>query len=164
MNNLGMVCILRRQYREAREWLEKMMRLAREIGDPWMVAICHNNLGNATRGLGDYEAARAHYAESIRGYRDYGDKWAFAFLLEDVGILAALIGDAPSALTLIGAADTFREAIGTPRAPSLAEEIESQLAKAVATLSEPDRLAYRAQGRTLDLAAAVERALALCEQ
>ena len=37
---------------------EEAMRLNREVGDSWMVAISHNNLGNANRGLGDYAAAR----------------------------------------------------------------------------------------------------------
>lgn len=164
MNNLGMIAVLQKRYQEAREWFEKSMLLSREVGDAWMVAICHNNLGNATRGLGDYEAARRHYADSLRAYRDYGDRWALAFLLEDIGILAALGGDARSALELIGAADGFREAIGAPRAPSLEQEIGGQLAPAVAALSEQDRLAYRARGRSLDLAAAVDHAVVLCDR
>ena len=150
-------------FAEARDWFERSLLISREIGDTWMFALCHNNLGNATRGLGDYEAARRHYAESLRAYRAYDDRWALAFLLEDIGILAALGGDAPSALELMGAADAMREAIGAPRAPSLEKEIEQQLAPAVSALSEQDRLAHRARGRSLDLAAAVEFALALCE-
>ena len=64
---------------------------------------------------------------------------------------------------MIGAADALREAIGAPRAPSLDEEIREQMAPAVAALSEHDRLACRERGRSLDLAAAVECALVLCE-
>ncbi len=128
-----------------------------------MVAICHNNLGNATRGLGDYETARRHYADSLRAYRAYDDRWALAHLLEDIGILVALGGDARPALELIGAADAFREAIGAPRAPSLEQEIGQQLAPAMGALSDEERQACRARGRTLDLDAAVDRALVLCE-
>jgi len=160
-NNLGMIAVLQKQYAEARDWFQKSMLLNREVGDAWMVALCHNNLGNATRGLGDYETARRHYADSLRAYRDYGDRWALAFLLEDIGILAALGGDARSALLLLGAADGFREAIGAPRAPSLEEEIGQQIAAAAAALPEQDRLAWREQGHSLDLAAA-DRALELC--
>jgi adenylate cyclase len=140
------------------------MLLNREVGDTWMVAICQNNLGNATRGLGDYETARRHYAEGPRAYRDYDDRWALAFLLEDIGILAALSGDPQSALALIGAADASREAIGAPRAPSLEQAIAQQIGPAVAALSEQDRLAHRAKRRSLDLAAAIARALPLCER
>jgi len=162
-NNLGMIAFLQKRYAEARDWFQKSMLLNREVGDAWMVALCHNNLGNATRGLGEYDASRRHYADSLRAYRDYGDKWALAFLLEDIGILAALAGEASAALELIGAADAFREAIGTPRAPTLAEEIEGQLDAAVAGLPEHDRAARRARGRSLEFAAAVDHALAFCE-
>ena len=161
-NNLGMIAVLQRQYAEARDRFLQSMRLNREVGDAWMVALCHHNLGNATRGLGDYEAARRHYADSLRAFRDYDDRWALAFLLEDVGIHAALRGDAASALELLGAADASREAIGAPRAPSLEDEIGQQIKATVAALPEPERRAHRARGRSLGLAAAIELALALC--
>ena len=162
MTNLGMIAVLQKRHDEAREWFEKAMQINREVGDTWMVAICHNNLGNATRGLGDYAAARTHYAGSLRAYRDYDDRWALAFLLEDIGVLAALTGDATPALELVGATDAIREAIGAPRAPSLEQEMERQLAAAVSALSGEQRDAARARGRSLDLAAAVDRALGVC--
>jgi tetratricopeptide (TPR) repeat protein len=161
---LGMVSVLQKRYAEARDWFQKSMLISREVGDPWMVAICYNNLGNATRGLGDYEAARRHYADSLRAYREYDDRWALAFLLEDIGVLAALSGDARAALELIGAADALREAIGAPRAPSLQAEIGKPLAAAATALSDEERHACTARGRSLDLASAVENALALCEK
>jgi tetratricopeptide (TPR) repeat protein len=163
-NNLGMIAFLQQRFAEARDWFQKSILLNREVGDSWMVALCQNNLGNANRGLGDYEAARWHYADSLRGYRAYDDKWALAFLLEDIGILAAKSGDPRMALELVGAADASREAIGAPRSPSLAQEIEGQLAAAVADVPESDRRAYREWGRALDLGAAVDHALALCEK
>ena len=156
--------MLQKRFEEARDRFRRTMLLAREVGDPWMVALVHNNLGNATRGLGDYDAARGHYLDSLRAYRDYDDKWALAFLLEDIGVLAALSGDAPPALELIGAADALRESIGAPRAPSLDEDIERQLAATVAPLADEDRLAHRARGKAFDLAAAVEKAAAYCER
>lgn len=162
MNNLGMVALLQRRYGEAREWLEKSMRLSREVGDTWVIALCNNNLGNAARGLGDYAAARRHYADSLRAYRDYEDRWSLAFLIEDIGVLAALSGDAISALELVGAADAIREGIGAPRAPSLEQEMQSQLATPLAGLSAEDQAAPRERGRKLDLEGAVETALGVC--
>ena len=162
MTNLGMIAVLQQRFDDARAWFEKSMRINREVGDTWMVANCNNNLGNATRGLGDYAAARVHYAESLRAYREYDDRWALAFLLEDVGVLAALRGDAASALELIGATDAIREAIGAPRAPSLAQELQQQVAAATTGIPEGEREASRARGRARGLPAAVERARALC--
>jgi hypothetical protein len=139
------------------------MRLAREVGDTWLVAIGHNNLGNASRGLGDHDAARRHYGESLRAYRDFEDRWALAFLLEDVALLAASSADAPAALELIGAADALREAIGAPRAPSLAADIDRSLEGAATSLAGEARAAHRARGRALDVAEAIDRALTFCK-
>ena len=158
-----MIAVLQRSFEEARQWFEKSMQLSRQVGDTWMVANCHNNLGNATRGLGDHAAARAHYAESLRAYRDYDDRWSLAFLLEDIGMLAASRGDVRSALELVGAADAIREVIGAPRAPSLEQEMERQLASASAEMPVDDRAHHRGRGRSLDLAAAVDHAFALCD-
>jgi class 3 adenylate cyclase/tetratricopeptide (TPR) repeat protein len=162
-NNLGMIAFLQKRYAEARDWFQKSILLNREVGDAWMVALCHNNLGNATRGLGDYAAARKHYADSLHAYRAYDDRWGLAFLLEDIAVVAARCADAHSALELIGAADALREALGAPRAPSLAQEIERELAAARASIPEHEALAHRARGRSRDLAAAVDHALVLCE-
>ncbi|MEO8303520.1 MAG: tetratricopeptide repeat protein [Betaproteobacteria bacterium] len=161
--NLGMIAVLQKRFAEACDWFQKSMLLNREVGDAWMVALCHHNLGNATRGLGDFGAARGHYADSLNAFLVYGDRYALAFLLEDIGILAALAGDARSALEMLGAADAFREAIGAPRAPSLTEEIETPLAVAVATMPDSERVAHRARGHALDLADAVAHARKFCE-
>jgi class 3 adenylate cyclase/tetratricopeptide (TPR) repeat protein len=153
-NCLGMVALLQSRFAEARDWFQRSIDLNRQIGDGWMVAICNNNLGNANRGLADFASARQHYAESLRAYGDFDDRWALAFLLEDIGILAALDGDARSALSLLGAADTFRTAIGAPRAPSRELEIDALVTPAIAPLTDIERAACRARGRELDLAAA----------
>ena len=124
------------------------MLLNREVGDAWMVAISHNNLGNATRGLGDYEAARRHYADSLRAYRDYDDRWALAFLLEDIGVLAALTRRRERALELVGAPDALRDAIGAPRAPrSRRSSTSSSRRPARAAAASRRRRPARAGGR-----------------
>jgi len=164
MNNLGMIAVLQKRFQEARDWFAQSMLLSREVGDAWMVAIGHNNLGNATRGLGDYAAARKHYAESLRAYREYNDRWALAFLVEDIAMLAALSADAPAALELLGAADALREAIGSPRAISLEHEIALYIDLAASGISHDERQALLATGRARDLDAALDLALAQCEQ
>ena len=58
MTNLGMIATLQERYADADAHFEEAMRLNREVGDAWMVAIGHNNLGNAARGLGDRDRAR----------------------------------------------------------------------------------------------------------
>jgi tetratricopeptide (TPR) repeat protein len=127
-----------------------------------MVAISHNNLGNANRGLGDHETARLHYGESLQAYRAYGDKWATAFLLEDVGALAAAVGEYEHALELVGAADRMREEIGSPRSPALEAELTRVLETAAAALGKDFAEAVRTRGAGLGLEEAVEAAVAVC--
>jgi tetratricopeptide (TPR) repeat protein len=134
--NLGMIASLERKYDEARDRFGEAIRLNMEIGDPWMVAICHNNLGNANRGLADYPAARNHYAASLQTYRDYGDRWALAFLIEDIALLASLVGAHERALMLMGAADAMREEIGAPRPPALESELNRAIATSVGVLGD----------------------------
>ena len=162
MTGLGAIAVLEHEYEEARACFEEAMRLNREVGDAWMVAISDNNLGNATRGLGDFDAARHHYAESLRAYQEYDDKWALAFLVEDIGQLAAMTGQPERAFELVGAADTLREEIGTPRAPGLEEELEGQLAPARAALGDTEAAAARAHGHSLAAPDVFALALHVC--
>ena len=93
------------------------MGLCREVGDSWMVALAQNNLGNANREIGDYDTARRNYSESLEGYSRFEDQWALAFLLEDIAILAVLVGQPLLGFELLGAAESLRTATGSPRGP-----------------------------------------------
>jgi class 3 adenylate cyclase/tetratricopeptide (TPR) repeat protein len=161
-NNLGMIALHQAAFHEARTRFEESMRLHREVGDAWMVAIGHNNLGNATRGLGDLDAARAHYLQSLVAYRDYDDKWALSFLLEDIAVLAAILDRGPQAFELLGAAETLREAIGSPRGIALEEELAGHLAAVRETLGEKATEAAVKRGRRRDLAGAVDLGMSIC--
>ncbi|NNC75585.1 MAG: tetratricopeptide repeat protein, partial [Acidimicrobiia bacterium] len=158
--NLGMIAVLEESFEEARDRFEEAMRLNEEVGDSWMVAVGHNNLGNALRGLGDTTGAKAHYAVSAEEYRSYGDRWATAFLLEDVAILAMDTGAPIVGIELLGAADTMRNEIDTPRAGSLSEELERRAADCCSVESERSRA--RRRGRGLDFAAALAHVAAFC--
>jgi predicted ATPase/class 3 adenylate cyclase len=162
LTNLGMIAVLQEQYEEARGEFDEAMRLNREVGDSWMVAISHNNLGNANRGLGNLDEARRQYAESLLAYRGYDDKWATAFLLEDVASLAAIAGEFESALELVGAADTMRQEIGSPRGPALDAELDRRLQTAHEALGDQAADAVRSRGASLGLPEALDAALAFC--
>src|SRR6185437_16204076 len=95
-------------------------------------------------------------------YRSYEVAWALAFLLEDVGMLVAATGNVPAAHELLGAADALRAANDMPRAPSRQQEIEHEFLGCAATVPQHERDAWRAEGRTMGLQAAVDYALDLC--
>jgi hypothetical protein len=156
-----MIAVLEQRHHDARRYFEEAMRLNTEVGDTWHVALGHNNLGNASRGLGDGPTARGHYLQALRVYREYDDRWALAFLLEDIAQLAAA-GAAATALQLLGAADRMRADIDAPRAESRERELADALTpgKTGMTAEQLDRA--RATGRTLGTRAAVEVAVKFC--
>ena len=161
-NNLGMIALLQKDFVDARARFTETTRLALEVGDPWVLAIARNNLANALRGLGDLDGARAGYADSLEAYLQWDDRWATAILFEDLAVTAARLGDRSAALRLLGAAETLREQIGSPRSPSdeagLADVLEPD-----GGLGADDEAAV-AQGRALDLAAAAELAFTVCRR
>ena len=150
-----MIASLQGRHEEARERFGETIRLGREVGDGWMVAIGLNNLGNAERELGAFDAARANYAASLRANEAYDDRWALGHLLEDIGRLAALTGNAADAIRLDGASLALREEIGAPRPPALAAELDAALAAARAALGAEAK-PLENEGRNLALAQAVE--------
>jgi tetratricopeptide (TPR) repeat protein len=149
---------------EARTRLEEALRLLREVGDTWMMAISQNNLGNATRDLGDHAAAQANYAASLQTYRDLDDRWALAFLLEDIGILVADRGRPAEGLALLGVTEAVREAIGSPRGTALDAELLERFAAARASLGQEEADAAVERGRAMHFETALDVAAALCER
>ena len=166
MTNLGMIAVLQKRFDEARDWFQQLdaaQPRGRRHLDGRHLPQQPRQRDARPRRLRRRPAS--HYADSLRAYRDYDDRWAMAFLLEDIGVLAALVRRrADRRFELIGAADALRDAIGTPRAPTLEQELESQLDAAATDLSADERSALRARGRSLDLAAGVALALELCER
>jgi tetratricopeptide (TPR) repeat protein len=157
--NLGNVLLLKGNVEEARLCQEESLRLRRETGDPWMIALGEHNLGLLTRSQGDYRATRNLFARALRTYRDHGDKWAMAFMLEDVAVLATLLEHHKVALRLAGAGAAVRDEIGAPRGPADQAELDGQLDASRRALAAAAAAAWR-EGRALGLDAAIDETLA----
>jgi hypothetical protein len=127
-----------------------------------MLAIARNNLGNATRDLGDAATAGIEYIAALRTYRDVDDRWAMAFLLEDIGLLAIQNERALDGITLLGAAETIRLDIGSPRGEALDDELRTRSEGARQALGVEQTDAALARGRSLELTAAIELAESIC--
>jgi class 3 adenylate cyclase/tetratricopeptide (TPR) repeat protein len=161
--NLGNVLLLLGRPEEARACQEESLRLRRETGDPWMIALGEHNLGILLRAEGDYDATRELFAAALGTFRDHGDKWALAFILEDVAVLAVLVGEPAVALRLGGAGAAVREDTGSPRGEADRAELDAQLAPARAELGERAEALWEA-GRLGGLDDAIRTALRLCER
>jgi tetratricopeptide (TPR) repeat protein len=156
-----MIAVYEERYAEARSLFEEALRLNVEIGDTWTVALGHNNLGNASRGLADSAAARRHYAEALRVYAEYDDRWALAFLLEDIAQLAA-VAQPRAAVELLGATDRMRDELDAPRPESRVAELTARFLPDDVGLGVGEQERLRAGGRELSVAAAVELAVSVC--
>jgi predicted ATPase len=161
-NNLGMIALHERALDEARTRLEEALRLQREVGDTWMQAISQNNLGTATRDLGDHAAAQANYAAALRTYHELDDRWALAFLLEDIGVLASSLDRPADGLALLGATETIRTAIGSPRGAALDAELAERFAPARASAGQEAADEALELGRSMEFEAALDLAVAIC--
>jgi class 3 adenylate cyclase/tetratricopeptide (TPR) repeat protein len=160
--NLGLVLQAVGRLDEARAQMEESLQLRREIGDPRMIALGEHNLGLLTREEADYDATRALFASALRVQRDQGDKWALAFMLEDVAVLAVLVGESDVALRLAGAGAALREETRAPRGQAAQEELAAALAPAREALGEQVDGVW-SEGESLGLDAAIALALSFCE-
>jgi class 3 adenylate cyclase/tetratricopeptide (TPR) repeat protein len=163
LSNLGNVLLLLGDVNGARARQEESLELRRETGDPSKIALGEHNLGLLTRSQGDFAITRRLFAGALGVYREQDDRWALAFMLEDVAVLASLLGEPELALRLAGAGAALRAETGAPRGRADQEELDGQLAPARDALQADAEVAWDA-GRASGLEAAVQAALALCER
>ena len=66
----------------SRTLVEESLRLSRELGDKWWMAVALENLGFISNILGDVPAARAQLEQGVSLAREVGDPWLLALCLE----------------------------------------------------------------------------------
>jgi tetratricopeptide (TPR) repeat protein len=145
----------------ARLHCERAIALAREVGDRLNLAIAQNNLGDALRDMGRLDDAAAAYAEAVRAYHELDDRGPIMALFEDVAVLASRRGDPGRAFQLLGAADSLREALGSPRTDAAAEHLLAEVSASTAALGAEGSAGARERGRSLTLDQAVELTIGL---
>ncbi len=100
---------------------------------------------------GDHVAARALFEESLAIAREVGYKLDIAFYLEGLAAVVTAQGEPAWAARLWGAAETLREAMGTPIPPVYRARYERSVSAARAQLGEKAFAAAWAEGRALTL-------------
>ncbi len=161
LDNLGMLALDQADYAHAHGYIEESLALERAIGARSATAISLNNLGKIVSAQGDYATARSLYLESLLINRELGDPYYLTYLLEDIGVLAARLGQPERAMRLVGAAEALREQIGAARSPREQASLDTDLQPARSVLSEEVQEAVLAAGRAMDMAQAIEEALHL---
>lgn len=75
-------------YQRARTLARQRLMLARELGDPTVVASALSGLANVESDAGEYDHARAHYEEAATLAQESGDLGALAGATTNLGYLA----------------------------------------------------------------------------
>jgi hypothetical protein len=137
-----MIALLQNEFAVAQMRFEESMRLATEIGDRWIVAVGHHNLGNAGVGLGDQEMAGNEFLQALQAYEDYADLWSVALLVEDMVPLALAKEQLVHAVELVGAADALRTRLEAPRPPAVAATLDAAIAPVRLSLGGDEAAAH----------------------
>ncbi len=85
LRNLGNVYYHQGRYKEAREYYEQSLGIAREIGDRSGEDKALRKMGNVLSCLGLYEEARKYYQEGLSIAREEGDRSTESHFLGNIG-------------------------------------------------------------------------------
>jgi hypothetical protein len=127
-----MVTSLQGDVVRARSLLEESLMLFREVGERGRIAEVFAGQGLISFSQGDYTAARALLEESLKISLELDYKWDTAGCLEGLAAVVAAQGEPIWAVRCMSAAQTLREAIGTPL-PSLTQAMHAFIMASVRT-------------------------------
>jgi hypothetical protein len=142
---------------------EEVLALCHELDDKDMIAMVLNDLGDVARYLGDYQRAATLYAEGLTLAQQLEKKQEIAMCLAGLAGLAGATGQSERAARLLGAIETFLDAIGLAVSvwPPVRDDFERTAAAARAQLDEATFAAAWAKGQAMPLEQAVADALTI---
>ncbi len=134
------------------------LAIARELEDPIGALTAEHNMACTLREMGRVDDARQQMRGLVPRGLEVAGPGALTALAEDYAAILAEVGEHRSAVRLLGAADTMRERLGSPRHQVQATEIAGPVSKTRAGLPEQEwSAAYRA-GRASTVEAALREA------
>jgi tetratricopeptide (TPR) repeat protein len=142
------------------------LAVARELADPIGELTVEHNIACTLREMGRLDEAHRQIRNLVPRALELAGPGALTALSEDYAAILAELGDLRSAVRLLGAADSMRERLGSPRHQVQAAEIAGPLAKAHQGLTEQAWQAAYAVGRgsTLESALRAVEGLAASEE
>ena len=105
--NLGDFALRRGDYARARDVSARGIELAREVDDPWPLALALSNHGEALLGLGSAEEAMEDFREALRVMQTTQDAHGVALMLSSIGVAAVEIGNLERGIRLLACADVL---------------------------------------------------------
>ena len=143
--SLGTVARYQGEAERAAALLAESRALSEGIGFREGIAWCCEQLGLLAAVDGD-PAAITLLRRSLELHGELRDRWRMSSVLEDLAAIALVLGRAPAAARLLGAAEALREAIGTVIAPCERPQHVQTAAGVRAALGEEAFAAARRQG------------------
>jgi predicted ATPase len=105
--NLGDFALRRRDYESAREVSARGIEVAREVDDPWPLALALSNHGEALLGLGAPREAMDDFREALRVMQRAQDAHGVALMISSIGVAAVEVGDLERGVRLLACADAL---------------------------------------------------------
>lgn len=151
LNNLGFAALALGDTKEAQPLFEESLALSREIQDKGGIASSLSNLGGVALSQGDYPKARKYYREGLALFQELEDRYGIAECLEGLAAVDVAQATSPKALrravSLWGAAEALRSAIGAPLPVAERDAYERNIAAARGQLGEREFAVAQAEGR-----------------
>jgi tetratricopeptide (TPR) repeat protein len=145
----------------ARASFDEALAFYRRAGDAEGVAVAQLNLAQAALRAGEHAVAAPLVCASLRAFRASGATVSLYFALGCAAATAAGLGRPVDAVRLAGAAEALLPTLGLQEPPSWPRFVASWLEPARSRLSAPEQAAARAEGRAMELDAALDLALSL---
>jgi predicted ATPase len=156
--NLGDFALRRADYASARDFSARGIEIAREVDDPWPLALSLANHGEALLALGSAEEAMEDFREALRAMQRVQDAHGVAMTISQIGVAAVKLGDLERGVRLLGCASALVEELEAEFTGVEGELHEQAIGKARETCSGFDTEWER--GRALTLDEAIAEALA----
>ncbi|CAG0934368.1 Putative HTH-type transcriptional regulator [Thermoflexales bacterium] len=164
LNSLGIVARLQGAYPQAVALHEDSLNLRRKIGDRRGIASALNNLGLAWLEQRDLVRATSALIESLALAREQGDKSGMISNVEALAEVAIIRGQFLYAARSLGAAEAWRETLGSPLSPDERSQLDPYLNLAQAQLDAGAFAQAWESGRKLTLEEAIACALEEIDQ
>jgi predicted ATPase/DNA-binding XRE family transcriptional regulator len=136
---------------QARPAYERLVEIASEHGDVWMLSYGHLNLGFGLL-LADRASSEARWQleEALRLKRRLDDRPGIGYALAGLACHAAASGEAERAATLLGMVEVLHQREGTRAQPLLHPYLEETRLRALAALGPTRFEAGRSRGAAAD--------------
>lgn len=148
---LGVMAFYTGDTTRARDFSQEGVRLARALGDRWLLGVALINRADVIQLLGDYAKAEQLLHEALDSALELGAEGYVVNVLESLAGIYVDQGRSELAIRVLGAAAAYRADAGHPVAPGERQRIEAMITRARATIGPISFALNWATGQRLTL-------------